>query len=57
MSEETIIIPEVTECPVCGERDYIEIVFLLSPPTLISVTCLSCGYDDSMTNKFPESPE
>ena len=47
-----IIISEMTECQVCGERDYIEVV-INEETDIASIICLSCGYDGSETAQFP----
>jgi Zn ribbon nucleic-acid-binding protein len=47
------IVPEMAECPVCAERDYILLeIWVIGEGYLFEVTCLSCGYDNSMEQEF-----
>lgn len=43
----TLIISDVVECPVCGEKSYIMLTIIEGVVTPI-ILCLSCGYDGSM---------
>lgn len=45
-----ILIPEATQCPECGEKDYIAVI--LVGQLFVTILCLSCGYDNSMLPEF-----
>lgn len=51
--EKEVVTKEVDQCPVCSERDYITVDNKTG-----AITCLSCGYDNSMSKKFsaPDTP-
>lgn len=51
--EKGVVTKGVDQCPVCAERDYISIDNKRG-----AITCLSCGYDNSMNRKFgtPDTP-
>lgn len=42
-----MIFPEVVQCPVCGEKDYIDVDLFIG-----HAICLNCGYDGSMVNQW-----
>jgi phage/plasmid primase-like uncharacterized protein len=49
--EKEVVHAELHQCPVCAEKDYITVDNKTG-----AIVCESCGYDNSMTQKFKNVP-